>query len=124
MRKIRRFRLSCACLRKVSAGPLLYIHTFCSIQGPLIFKDASHIHLFKQKRNSQVCDNHQGISLLSVAGKILRRILLNRLSEHLEQSGLPPESQCGFRKDRGTTDMVFTTRQLQEKCQEQNVDSK
>ena len=30
-------------------------------------------------------------------------------------------SQCGFRKDRGTIDMIFTARQLQ-KCQEQNVD--
>ena len=58
---------------------------------------------------------------MSIAG-ILARVLLNRLNEHLEQSGLLPESQCGFRKDRGTIDMIFTARQLQEKCQEQNVD--
>ena len=63
-----------------------------------------------------------GISLLSIAGKILARVLLNRLNEHLERSGLLPESQCGFRKNRGTIDMIFTARQLQEKCQEQNVD--
>ena len=59
---------------------------------------------------------------MSVAGKILARVLLNRLNEHLEQSGLLPESQCGFKKDTETTDMIFTARQLQEKCQEQNVD--
>ena len=41
---------------------------------------------------------------------------------NLEQLGLLPESQCGFRKDRGTIDMIFTARQLQEKCQEQNMD--
>ena len=35
---------------------------------------------------------------------------------------LIPESQRGFRKDRGTIDMIFTARQLQEKCQEQNID--
>ncbi|MCW4298481.1 MAG: reverse transcriptase domain-containing protein [Candidatus Thiodiazotropha endolucinida] len=40
----------------------------------------------------------------------------------MEQSGLLPESQCGFRKDNGTIDMIFTARQLQEKCQEQNMD--
>ena len=89
---------------------------------PQEFKDATIIHLFKRKGNPHVCDNHRGISLLSIAGKILARVLLNRLNEHLEQSGLLPESQCGFRKDRGTIDMIFTARQLQEKCQEQNVD--
>ena len=59
---------------------------------------------------------------MPLAGKIFARILLNRLTEHLEQSGLLPESQCGFRKDRGTIDMIFTARQVQETCQEQNVD--
>ena len=80
------------------------------------------IHLYKRKGNPQVCDNHRGISLLSIAGKILAKFLLNRLNAHLDQAGLIPESQCGFRKDRGTIDMIFTARQLQEKCQEQNVD--
>jgi hypothetical protein len=47
--------------------------------------------------------------------------LLNRITLHIEQ-GLLPESQCGFRKERGTTDMIFAARQLQDKCQEQNVD--
>ena len=89
---------------------------------PQDFKDASIIHLYKRKGNPQVCDNHRGISLLSIAGKILAKILLNRLNEHLDQARLIPESQCGFRKDRGTIDMIFTARQLQEKCQEQNVD--
>ena len=88
---------------------------------PQELKDASIIHLYKRKGNRHVCDNHRGISLLSIAGKILARILLNRLITHLEQ-GLLPESQCGFRKNRGTIDMVFAARQLQEKCQEQNAD--
>ena len=62
------------------------------------------------------------LSLLSIAGKILAKILLNRLNVHLDKAGLIQESQCGFRKDRGTIDMIFTARQLQEKCQEQNLD--
>nr|VZI45682.1 unnamed protein product [Spirometra erinaceieuropaei] len=45
------------------------------------------------------------------------RILLIRLNNHLEQD-LLPESQCGFRRHRGTTDMILAARQLQEKCQE------
>lgn len=52
---------------------------------------------------------------------MLARVLLNRLIKHVED-GLLPESQCGFRKNRGTINMVFAARQLQEKCQEQNSD--
>ena len=86
---------------------------------PQEFKDASIIHLYKRKGNPQVCDTHRGIFLLSIAGKILAKIiLLNRLNGYLDQKGLIPESQCRFRKDR---DMIFTARQLQKKCQEQNV---
>ncbi|VDL89476.1 unnamed protein product [Schistocephalus solidus] len=79
--------------------------------------DATIVHLYKKKGNRQLCDNHRGISLLNIAGKIFVRILLNRLNAHLEQ-GLLPESQCGFRRHSGTIDMIFAARQLQEKCQE------
>ena len=47
---------------------------------------------------------------------------MNRLNVHLDQTGLIQESQGGFSKDRGATDMIFTARQLQEKYQEQNLD--
>ena len=90
-------------------------------QLPQEFRDATIVHIYKRKGNRQACDNHRGISLLSIAGKILARVLLNRLLEHLEQ-GLLPESQCGFRAGRGTTDMIFAARQLQEKCLEQHRD--
>ena len=88
---------------------------------PQEFKDSSIIHLYKRKGSPQVCDNHRDISHLCIAGKIPAKILLNRLNVHFDQKGLIPESQCGFRKDRGTIDMIFTARQLQEKCQEQNT---
>ena len=48
---------------------------------PQQLKDASIVHLYKRKGNRQVCDNHRGISLLSIAGTILARVLLNRLVE-------------------------------------------
>nr|VZI33274.1 unnamed protein product [Spirometra erinaceieuropaei] len=81
------------------------------------FKDATTVHLYKRKGNRQLCDNHHCISLLNIAWKVFARILLNRLNNLMEE-GLLSESQCGFRRHRGTTDMIFVARQLQEKCQE------
>ena len=86
------------------------------------FRDANIIHLYKNKGDRLCCDNHRGISLLSIAGKILARLIINRLTKHIETIGLIPESQCGFRAGRGTADMSFAVRQLQEKCKLQNQD--
>ncbi|VDL92028.1 unnamed protein product [Schistocephalus solidus] len=73
------------------------------------FKDATIVHLYKRNGNRQLCDNHRGISLLNIARTIVARILLSRLNGHLEQ-GLHAERQCGFRRHRGTTDMIFAAR--------------
>ena len=61
--------------------------------------------------------NNRGISPLSTAGKILAKILLQRLQTIAEV--ILPESQCGFRYSRSTIDMIFTLRQLLEKPVEQ-----
>jgi len=44
---------------------------------PQDFKDATIMHIFKRKEDRSVCDNHRGIFLLSVPGKILARVILN-----------------------------------------------
>ncbi|VDL93716.1 unnamed protein product [Schistocephalus solidus] len=54
---------------------------------------------------------------MNIAGIIFACILLIRLNAHLEL-GLFPESQCGFRRHRGSIDMIFAARQLQVKCQD------
>jgi hypothetical protein len=86
---------------------------------PQDWRDASIIPIFK-KGSRRECGNYGGISLLSIAGKILARVLLNRINRHIAPVILP-ESQCGFRSGRGTTDMIFCLRQTQEKCIEQNM---
>ena len=83
---------------------------------PQAFKDADLIHLYKNKGDIKCCDNHRGISLLCIAGKIYARILLNRLISHIRSIRLIPESQCGFEAGRSTIDPCFALRQLQEKC--------
>ena len=58
---------------------------------PQEFRDATVVHIYKRKGNRQSCDNHRRIFLLCIEGKILARVLLNRLLQHLER-GLLPES--------------------------------
>ena len=86
---------------------------------PQQWKDADIISIYKKKGDRAVCGNSRGIALLSSGGKVLTRIILSRLIHSIAEDVLP-ESQCGFRKNRSTTDMVFVARQLQEKCIEQH----
>lgn len=88
---------------------------------PADLRDAAIVALYKNKGSKADCGNYRGISLLSTAGKILARILLNRLIATVSEDNLP-EAQCGFRPGRSTIDMVFTVRQIQEKCIEQQMD--
>ena len=71
-----------------------------------------------KKGDLRCCDNWRGISLLDVVGKIMARILKERLEVVADR--ILPESQCGFRKGRGCIDMIFVARQLIEKVKEHN----
>ena len=88
---------------------------------PQEWKDSLIITLYKNKGDKSQCGNSRGISLLSVAGKILANILLKRLIQHVSED-LMPETQCGFRQNRSTSDMIFAARQILEKSCEQYRD--
>ena len=64
-----------------------------------------------KKGDLSKCDNWRGIALLEVVGKLMARVLQDRLQQLAEEE--LPETQCGFR-----TDMMFTLRQLMEKSVE------
>ena len=84
---------------------------------PQDLRDANIVTLYKNKGDRSDCNSYRGISLLSIVGKAYARIILKRLQILAER--VYPESQCGFRTGRSTTDMIFSLRQLQEKCREQ-----
>ena len=88
---------------------------------PQTLKDPLIVMLFKKKGSRAECANYRGISLLDVAGKVLARVLLVRLLNSVAELVFP-ETQCGFRKDRSTCDMIFVARQLLEKAREQRQD--
>ena len=98
------------------------LFTNCWEKGtlPQDLRDAVIISLYKIKGEKSDSSNYRGITLLSIAGKILVRVLLNRLIPTIAQENTP-ESQCGLRSNRGTADMIFVLSQIQEKCRKQNM---
>lgn len=85
---------------------------------PSDFKESIISILFKGKGDKSDCNNYRGLSLTCTAGKIFGKIMSNRLRKFIDK--FIPESQSAFRINRGTSDMIFSLRQLQEKCTEQN----
>lgn len=65
------------------------------------------------------CDNYRGVSLLSIGYKLLTRIITSRLDALAE--GILGDYQCGFRRNRSTTDQIFSIRCLLEKAYEYNM---
>jgi len=95
---------------------LVHLHELllqCWEEGmiPQDMQDAKIVTLYKNKGDRSDCNNYSGISLLSIVSKAFSRVVLNRLQLFADR--VYPESQCGF---RAKLDMVFTLRQLQEKC--------
>ena len=107
------------CCKETIIRELHEILCLCWKEGevPQDMRDANIVTLYKNKGDRSDCNNYRGISLLSIVGKLFARVALKRLQALAER--VYPESQCGFRAGRSTIDMVFSLRQLQEKCREQ-----
>ena len=80
--------------------------------------DSNTINLYKNKSNHSNCNNCQGWSLLVIVGKVYVLEWCWKGYKILTAC-IYPKSQCGFRARRSTIDMVFSLKQLQEKCREQ-----
>jgi hypothetical protein len=63
-----------------------------------------------KKGDKTDCSNYRGISLLSTSYKILSNILLSRLSPYIDE--IIGDHQCGFRRNRSTTDQIFCFPQI------------
>ena len=60
------------------------------------------------------CKNYEGISLLSVVGKIYADILVDRVRS--VTGGLTEDEQGGFRAGKRYVDQIFTLIQIDEKA--------
>ena len=101
--------------------PLHEVLCQCWQEGavPQDMSDAKIITLYKNKGERNDCNNYRGISLLGIVGKVFAWVILVRLQKLAER--VYPESQCRFRAERSTVDMVFSLLQLQEKRREQQM---
>jgi hypothetical protein len=79
---------------------------------PQQWKESIIIPIHK-KSDKTDCNNYRGISLLSTAYKILSNILLVRLTPYVNE--IIGDHQCGFRRNRTTTDQIFYIQQILEK---------
>ena len=80
---------------------------------PQEWKDAT-IKVLHKKKDRTECSNYRGLSLVAHAGKVLLKIVANRLDDFCKEAGILPKEQCGFRPQRSTTDMMFVVRRLQD----------
>ena len=84
-------------------------------QVPSEWKKAVLVPLHK-KKDRKTCDNYRSISLLSVPGKVLSLVLLDRLETIIDPQFI--ESQCGFRKGWGTVYQIWVACQIIERATE------
>ena len=60
-------------------------------------------------------DKYRPISLLSCLGKLIERVIKNRLNKFLEDSKILVKQQSGFRNNKGTADnLLFFTQKISE----------
>ena len=82
---------------------------------PTEWKEGYLVKLPK-KGDMQDCNNYRGIMLLSVPGKVLNRVILDRLKTGVDAK--LRDHQAGFRKDRSCIDQIATLRIIVEQSME------
>jgi hypothetical protein len=89
----------------------------CNKELPHPWKELTVVPTDK-KGDKTDCSNYQSISLLSTSYKILSNILLAMITPYADE--IIADHQCGFRRNRSTTDQIFYIRQILEKKWEYN----
>ena len=72
-----------------------------------------------KKGNTKHCKNWRTIPLLSVVGKILSRIIIDRIRRGVDDR--LRKEQAGYRRGRETTEQVFILRSIIEQVNERQV---
>ena len=83
-------------------------------EHPEEWRRSVFIPIYKNKGDTQCCENYRGIKLMSHTMKVWERIIEARLRDRVEIS----KQQYGFMPGKGTNDAMFALRMLMEKYRE------
>lgn len=104
---------------KLMAGkfpdPFLTVFNSCLKEGlfPVRWKSARLVLIFKgQGKPPDIPSSYRPISLLDGAGKLLERLLLRRLEDHIDHVGTLSHCQFGFRRRMSTIDAISEVIQI------------
>jgi hypothetical protein len=78
---------------------------------PEEWKESVIVPIYKMGDKTD-CSSYRGISFMSTAYKILSNILLSRLTPYAKD--IMGDHLCGFRRNRSSTDHIFSIRQILE----------
>ena len=73
-------------------------------------------HSNPKERQYQECSNYHTIALISLASKVMLKILQARLQHYMNRDH--PDVKAGFRKGRGTRDQIANICWIMEKARE------
>ena len=74
-----------------------------------------------KKGDATICINYRGISVLTIAFRILSSVLCERLEPFVNK--LIGSYRCGFRPGKSTIDQIFTLRQILEKTRDKQINT-
>jgi hypothetical protein len=74
---------------------------------PAAWKTTKTVIIPKPGKSKQYIENYRPITLINCLGKVLEKMITNRLTSHLERTGVLPMHQAGFRIGRSTTEHIF-----------------
>ena len=96
-------------LPKCSKQALLkyYNNIWSSGDIPLNFKHSIITPILKPNKNQHEPSSYRPICLTSTVGKIMERLITDRLAYYLEKNHLITNVQTGFRKGRSTIDQII-----------------
>ena len=112
-------------LKHSGEGAIMAIHYLCNTiwrtcSWPEDWKTQEFVMLYKSG-NVKECNNYRTIALISHASKILLIIILQRMKKKVEEE--LSDCQAGYRRNRGTIDMLFSLQLMIEKVRNSNYEA-